>query len=239
MRMSPASRLGRMLAMVWSTTADGTMSHTARGLAIFSTRSSREDEDVAFSAASPSTDLGKTSKTTQSCPLRIKRRTILAPILPRPTIPSCIVLSLAFSRLTASAATRTVLAVLQLAVVANHVVGGAVVLQRRLLFTLEFGDDTLRQNLAEFHAPLIKRVDAPDDALGEKAVLVEGDEAAQHLRRQLLGKDDVRRAVAVKDAMGHQPFRRALGLHLLGSFAESQRLGLGAHVGNQQVVVTT
>src|SRR3974377_970221 len=160
MRRSPASRLGRMLAMVWSTTAAGTMSHTARGLAIFSTRSSREDEGGAFFAPSPSTDLGKTSKTTQSCPPRIKRRTMLAPILPRPTIPSCIVLSLAFSRPTASAATCPVLAVLQLAVVPNDVVGGAVMLQRRLLFTLEFGDDTLRQNFAEFPPPLIQRVDA-------------------------------------------------------------------------------
>ena len=35
------------------------------------------------------------------------------------------------------------------------------------------------EDLAELHAPLIERVDPPDDALGEDAVLVERNELAQ------------------------------------------------------------
>src|SRR4051812_28550666 len=38
---------------------------------------------------------------------------------------------------------------------------------------LEFRDDAPGQDLAQLDAPLIERVDAPDRALGEDAVLVE------------------------------------------------------------------
>ena len=50
--------------MVLSTTAAGTISQTARGLASFSTRSASEDAPVAFSFASSSTALGDMSNTT-------------------------------------------------------------------------------------------------------------------------------------------------------------------------------
>ena len=40
----------------------------------------------------------------------------------------------------------------------------------------EFGDDPHGEHLTEFYASLIKRVDAPDRALGEHHVLVERDE---------------------------------------------------------------
>ena len=75
------------------------------------------------------------------------------------------------------------------------------------------------------------------DALGEHAVLVERDELAERFRREPLGQDRVRRAVALEDPMGHEPVRRALGLDLLRRLAEGQRLGLGEDVRQQHVVV--
>ena len=74
-------------------------------------------------------------------------------------------------------------------------------------------------------------------ALGEHAVLVKGDQLAEHLRREPFGEDGVRRAVALEDPVGHQPIRRALGLDLLRRLAKRQRLGLGEDVRQQHVVV--
>ena len=51
-----------------------------------------------------------------------------------------------------------------------------------LLF--EFRDDALRQDFAELDAPLVERIDVPDDALGEHAVLVQRDQLAQRFRRR-------------------------------------------------------
>src|SRR5262245_39934808 len=66
------------------------MSHTARGFASFFTRSTRESAPTAFSLTSSPTASGDRSNTTQLCPFLISRRTMLAPILPSPIIPSCI-----------------------------------------------------------------------------------------------------------------------------------------------------
>ena len=46
-------------------------------------------------------------------------------------------------------------------------------------FAFKLRYDALCEFLTEFNAPLVKRVDAPDGALGEDAVLVEGDELAE------------------------------------------------------------
>ncbi len=66
MIVSPASSAGRRLAMVWSTTAAGTMSHTARGFSSFLASSESEELPSAFSSTSSSTALGDMSKTTHS-----------------------------------------------------------------------------------------------------------------------------------------------------------------------------
>ena len=55
--------------------------------------------------------------------------------------------------------------------------------------------------------------------------------------RKALGEDRVGGAVALEDPVGHEPIRRALGLHLLGRLAEGQRFGLGEDVGQEHVVV--
>ena len=68
-------------------------------------------------------------------------------------------------------------------------------------------------------------------------VLVEGDELAEDFRGEALGKDRVRWAVALEDAMGHEPIRRAFSLDFVRRLAEGQRLGLGEDVGQEHVVV--
>src|SRR5260221_7045815 len=78
---------------VASTTAAGTISHTARGDFSFFTRSSSEVAAVAPSRATSFTDSALRAKATHWCPARCSRRTMLAPILPSPIIPSCIDIS--------------------------------------------------------------------------------------------------------------------------------------------------
>ena len=66
----------------------GTISQAMHGLPSFEMKSSREDDAIAPSAAMCLTLSGLKSVTTNSWPPRIRRRVMLAPILPRPTIPS-------------------------------------------------------------------------------------------------------------------------------------------------------
>jgi len=44
---------------------------------------------------------------------------------------------------------------------------------------VQFGENRRRQLLAEFRAPLIERIDVPDDPLRKDLGLVERDKAAQ------------------------------------------------------------
>ena len=109
--------------------------------------------------------------------------------------------------------------------------------ERRFRRAFEFGNDRLRERLAEFYAPLVERVDVPDGALREDAVLVERDQRAERGGREAFCQNHVRRAVALEDAVRHERRRRTLRLHLLGGLAERERLGLREDVGEQQVVV--
>src|SRR5215831_1005775 len=97
MRMSSASRWGRRSAIIVSTAAAGTINQTARGFSSFFTRSAREDAPMAFSRTNSSTTSRDLSNTTHCWPPRSRRRTIFAPILPRPIMPICITTPL-FSR---------------------------------------------------------------------------------------------------------------------------------------------
>src|SRR2546426_12397738 len=102
--------------------------------------------------------------------------------------------------------------------------------ERGLLVALELRDDALGQYLAQLDSPLIERVDVPDDALGEHAVLVERDELSERLGRQPLGEDRVRGTGALEHSMGNETVRRGLGLDLLARLAAGQRFGLRGHV---------
>src|SRR5262245_36342541 len=113
---------------------------------------------------------------------------MFAPIRPRPIIPSCMGSSSEASWLSSGRP-------LERPVPPDQGVRRAVVAEPGLRLALELRDDALRQGLAELHAPLVERVDAPDGALREDRVLVEGDELAEGLRRELLDEDRVRRAV--------------------------------------------
>src|ERR1700733_5646014 len=123
MRMSPASRWGERPAMVSSTTAAGTISQMARGFASFFTTSASEVAPIAFSLMSSFTACGDLLNTTQLWPLRMSRRTMLAPILPRPIIPICIVISFAENSCSLLAGTRHTVQFLPLVSV-NFQLGG-------------------------------------------------------------------------------------------------------------------
>src|SRR5262245_36861172 len=100
------------------------------------------------------------------------------PIRPRPTIPSCSGVSVAIARPSAS-------------IPADQAVRRAVVMQVGLAGCDELRLEAHGERLPELDAPLVERVDAPDCALHEDEVLVEGDERTEDARRQLLGEDRV------------------------------------------------
>ena len=82
-----------------------------------------------------------------------------------------------------------------------------------------------------------KELMLPDRALREDAVLVERDERAERERRQLLGEEHVRRAVALEDPVRDDRLGRPLGAHLRLGLAERERLGLREDVRHEDVVV--
>src|SRR6478672_5785351 len=86
------------------------------------------------------------------------------------------------------------------AVAADQRVGRAVVAELRLRVCLQLGDDRHRQGLAQLDPPLVEGVDAPDRALGEDAVLVEGDQLAEGGGGQTVEQERVRRAVSLEGA---------------------------------------
>src|SRR5882724_2464694 len=89
MTASPATSPGTSLASVASTTPAGTINHTARGLVRWARKSSSEVEPIAPSLTSALTASADTSCTTHWWPPWIRRRTMLAPMRPRPIIPIC------------------------------------------------------------------------------------------------------------------------------------------------------
>src|SRR5439155_1463051 len=118
------------------------------------------------------------SKTTQSWPCFSSRRTMLAPMRPRPTIPSCIELTPVRRR-----SSRTFF---ELAITADQGIGRTVMIELGLCAGVEFRNDAQRQHLAELDPPLVEGVDVPDGALREHAVLVERDELPERGWRQPL-----------------------------------------------------
>ena len=110
--------------------------------------------------------------------------------------------------------------------------------ERGLCLALEFRDNALGQHLAQFDASLVERVNVPDSALGKDGVLIEGNELAKCFRREPLGEDRVRRAVTLKDSVGHEPIRRALSFDLLGRLTEGQRFGLSEDVRQKHVMMS-
>src|SRR5215469_16141118 len=127
-------------------------------------------------------------------------------------MPSCIGLSVGMASLSkVPLGTWSLGLGLELAVPPYQGVGRGVVIQRRLLCGLEFRRYLAGQRLSELDAPLVKRIDLPDRALGEHAVLVQRDQRAEQAWREPLGEQDVRRPVAWHDAVRHDGLCGALG----------------------------
>ena len=110
-------------------------------------------------------------------------------------------------------------------------------LQRWLLGCLEFRYDPLGQDLAQFDAPLIKRIDLPDRSLCKHTVFVERHQFAQSLRSQPFRQDHVRRAIAFEGTVRNEPVGRSLRPDLFRSLAKRERLRLCEHIRHQQIVV--
>src|SRR5262245_19976509 len=105
-------------------------------------------------------------------------------------------------------------------VATDETVRRRVVAELWLGLALELGDDSLGQLLAQLDDPLVERVDVPDGALREDAVLVQRDELAERRRRKTIDQDRVGGPVAVEHPVRHEPIRSSLGLDLLGRLSE-------------------
>src|SRR6185503_8994448 len=106
-----------------------------------------------------------------------------------------------------------------------------------LRLALKFRNDALGQHFAQLNPPLIERINIPDNALGEDAMLVKSDELAERFRREPLGEERIRWTVALEDAMRHEPIRRALSFDLVRRLAEGQCLGLSEDIREQHIVM--
>src|SRR6202453_535216 len=129
---------------------------------------------------------------------------MLAPMRPRPIIPNCMCELSLVTDVRARAPSRVPPL---LAVAPDQIVGGAVMLQFRLVGALELWNDALGERLAQFDAPLVEAIDAPDRALGEDAVLVQRDQLAQRGRSQAIQQNRVRRSVAFEKPVDRKSTR--------------------------------
>src|SRR5262245_2798538 len=100
---------------------------------------------------------------------------------------------------------------------------------------LKLRNNALSKHLSEFDSPLVKRVNVPDNSLGEDGVLVQSDELTQCFRREPLDNDRVRWPVSFEDPVRHEPIRRAFFLHLLGRLTSGKSLGPSEYVCQEYV----
>src|SRR6516225_8693825 len=97
------------------------------------------------------------------------------------------------------------LRLLETAVASDQTVGRTIVVEHGLSLVLKFGNDALCQNLAQLDAPLVERINIPQDALGEYGVFVKGDQLAQACRSKLLCQNRVGWPVAFENPVWHEP----------------------------------
>ncbi|SOO04082.1 hypothetical protein XFF7766_730028 [Xanthomonas citri pv. fuscans] len=119
-----------------------------------------------------------------------------------------------------SSAMRTCSAAQLVQQLARHRVGhiGRFALQRR--------QQLAGQLLAQLHAELVERIDAPHHRLHVDAVLVHRDQRAQRLRGERIEQDHRARAAA-----------RVAAVRVAAVLAVGQRLGLRQHIGHQRSMV--
>ena len=80
--------------------------------------------------------------------------------------------------------------------------------QFRRGFALQFRNDALGQHLPQLNPPLVKRINLPNHALNEDAVLIKCNQCAKNFRRQFVRQNDVRGPVSLK-RRGGAPASRA------------------------------
>jgi len=73
--------------------------------------------------------------------------------------------------------------------------------------------------------------------VGDPVPLQARDEKPEGLGRQTFRKDGIGRAIALEDAMRHQPARRSFGFDLRLRLAKRQRFGLREQIRHQQVML--
>src|SRR5262249_44592736 len=106
-----------------------------------------------------------------------------------------------------------------------------------LALALKLRDDALSQDLTEFDAPLIERVDVPNGSLGEYAVLVQRNQLSERGRGQTIHHDGVGGPIAFEYPVRNEPIGRAFSLDLLARFSEGERLRLCEYVRQQHIVM--
>src|SRR5678815_467387 len=103
--------------------------------------------------------------------------------------------------------------------------------------TFQFRNNALRQNLPQLYAPLVERIEIPDDALREDVMLVERNQLPQSRGCEPFSEDHVRWPVALKDAVRDEPVWCALSFYFFRRFTEGQCLRLREDIRQEHVVM--
>src|ERR1039458_10534018 len=74
---------------------------------------------------------------------------------------------------------------LQFSITADQVICRTVVFEHGCRLVLKFGNDSLGEHLAQLDAPLIERINVPNRALREYAVLVKRDQRSEEHTSEL------------------------------------------------------
>lgn len=106
-------------------------------------------------------------------------------------------------------------------------------------FFIQFWNDALSENFTQFDAPLVERVDVPNDSLRENRMLVKCNQFSECIGRQFLQWNRVRGTVSVECPMWNQLCGSSLGFDLLLRLAKRQCFALRENVGQQNVVMLT
>jgi len=93
------------------------------------------------------------------------------------------------------------------------------------------------EHLAKLHAPLVKRVDAPDPTLNCSPVLVHREERAQEVGIACGQEQGQRWPISSEDLVLHQILGNALLAALLCCLPHGQRIRLGEVVGHELIMV--
>src|SRR5215469_8748407 len=135
----------------------------------------------------------------------MSRRTMFAPMRPRPTIASCISRSPMPIRCKYQLVARIGAPSSTLPDAPDQRPGRAIpgTCCRRL--GRELRQDRLCKHLTELYAPLVEGIDPPDHPLRKHAVLVERHQTTERRRRELIEEEDVGRPIALERAMRYEP----------------------------------